>query len=47
MFCGAEVNILQVYYTVLSEYVDVSIPICRTCLLAKELEESEKRCIDN
>lgn len=27
MFCGAEVNIFQLYYTHLSEYVDVSIPI--------------------
>lgn len=47
MFCGVEVNILQVYNRHLSEYEDVSIPICRTCAMIKEIEESEKRCTDN
>lgn len=40
MFCGAEVNIFQLYYTHLSEYVDVSIPICPKCAMIKEIEES-------
>ena len=45
--CDSEVNILQKYNRHLSEYVDVSVPICRTCAMIKEIEESEKRCTDN
>lgn len=47
MFCGVEVDIVQRYNTHLSEYEDVSIPICHTCAMIKEIEESEKRCTDN
>lgn len=47
MFCDVEVDILQVYNTHLSQYEDVSIPVCRTCMLIKEIEESEKRCTNN
>lgn len=47
MFCGVKVDILQHYNTHLSEYEDVSIPICRTCAMIKEIEESEKRCTGN
>lgn len=47
MVCGVDVDILQVYNTHLSQYVDVSIPICPKCMLIKEIEESEKRCTDN